>query len=352
MAQQFGRMINPVRSIKPVHIVFGCMDHYEPDWGKADEALQVKRVERWLAEYPRLANKHKDADGKIPRHTFFYPAEVYNKKCLDLLSQLCHNGYGEVEIHLHIDNETEEGFAKHLEKAKALYSAHGLLGKRKLSGQIRFGFIHGNWALNNSRKDGRWCGVNDQSNILIDAGCYADFTYPSAPDETQPKKINSIYYGRSFKNKPKGHNKGVDARLERFQDEGLLMVQGPLTFNWKNRKKGIIPSIENGDITGNNFPTKERIDLWVDQHICVKGRENWIFIKVHTHGAPEKNAGAVLGEPMDNMFHYLESKYNDGKNFVLHYATAREMVNIIKAAEAGEKGEPGDYRDYIVEKNW
>jgi hypothetical protein len=30
----------------------------------------------------------------------------------------------------------------------------------------------------------------------------------------------------------------------------------------------------------------------------------------------------------------------------LHYVTAREMVNIVRAAEDGAHGNPGAYRDY------
>ena len=126
----------------------------------------------------------------------------------------------------------------------------------------------------------------------------------------------------------------------------MLIIQGPLALNWKRRKLGIFPKIENSEITKANPPRKDRIDLWVEQGICVKGREDWIFIKVHTHGAQEKNFDCMLGKPMHNMHNYLETKYNDGVNYKLHYVTAREMYNIIKAAEAGEKGEPGEYRDY------
>ena len=43
---------------------------------------------------------------------------------------------------------------------------------------------------------------------------------------------------------------------------------------------------------------------------------------------------------------HLEQTYNDGKRYVLHYVTAREVYNIIKAAEAGMTGNPHDYRDY------
>jgi hypothetical protein len=54
----------------------------------------------------------------------------------------------------------------------------------------------------------------------------------------------------------------------------------------------------------------------------------------------------LLGPKMDAMHEHLERVYNDGKNFVLHYVSARETYNIIKAAEAGKQGNPADYRDF------
>ena len=349
--QEIGRRFSPSQLSCPVHIMFSCVDHYEPDLDNASADLQLQRVIKWMKEYPVLADKHKDADGKCPRHTFFYPAETYQKEHLDLLAGICRRGYGEVEVHLHHDGDTEESLMQKLIKAKKDFASHGFLGKRKLSDSIKFAFIHGNWSLNNSRSDGKWCGVNNESHVLSEAGCYADFTFPSAPSETQPKKINSIYYTSSNSKKAKTHNTGIDAVVGKFRNEDLMLIQGPLTLNWKAKKKGFFPGIENGEITGVNHPTPQRVDLWVDQGVCVKGKENWIFVKVHTHGAPEKNANALLGEPMDKMFSYLEDQYNDGKEYILHYVTAREMYNIIKAAEADEGGDPGGYRDYIIESN-
>ncbi len=56
----------------------------------------------------------------------------------------------------------------------------------------------------------------------------------------------------------------------------------------------------------------------------------------------------MLGAWSDKLHTYLEQKYNDGKNYVLHYVTAREAYNIAKAAEAGKTGSPNDYRDFVV----
>src|SRR5438132_607974 len=66
-----------------------------------------------------------------------------------------------------------------------LAQRHGLLARDRTTGALGYGFIHGNWALCNSRPDGRWCGVNNELEILRATGCYADFTMPSAPHPTQ-----------------------------------------------------------------------------------------------------------------------------------------------------------------------
>jgi hypothetical protein len=71
---------------------------------------------------------------------------------------------------------------------------------------------------------------------------------------------------------------------------------------------------------------------------------------VHTHGTQDRDIDALLGAPVDAMFGHLETKYNDGKNYVLHYVNSREQFNIIKAAEAGKAGNPNAYRDYVLPK--
>jgi hypothetical protein len=48
------------------------------------------------------------------------------------------------------------------------------------------------------------------------------------------------------------------------------------------------------------------------------------------------------------MHMHLERAYNDGERYVLHYVSAREVYNIIKAAEAGKQGNPNEYRDFIL----
>ena len=58
----------------------------------------------------------------------------------------------------------------------------------------------------------------------------------------------------------------------------------------------------------------------------------------------------LLGQPMAEAFSYLENRYNDGVDWKLHYVSARETYNIIKAAESGLDGNPGDYRDFLIQR--
>ena len=130
-----------------------------------------------------------------------------------------------------------------------LHRRHGLLARHKETGELMYGFIHGNWALCNSRPDGRWCGVNGELDVLRATGCYADFTMPSAPTNTQTSTINSIYYAADVPGRCKSHDRGLRARVGAAPPaEHLSMIQGPLELDWSRRKFGILPRIENADL--------------------------------------------------------------------------------------------------------
>ncbi|MGN6120844.1 MAG: hypothetical protein ACTHOA_14160 [Rhodanobacter sp.] len=333
----------------PIHVMFCFVDHFEPAWGKVDLATQRARVDRWCRDYRALAAMHRDADGRMPQHTFFYPEEEYLEEHLDKIAALCAEGYGEIEIHLHHDNDNEANFRQTIERFNnLLHERHGALPRDPASGQLRFGFIHGNWSLDNSRADGRWCGINNELILLRELGCYADFTLPSAPSDTQTKTSNAIYYATDDPLRPKSHDSGVPVRVGGAPSGDLMIVQGPLGLNWRERKFGVLPRIENADVRRGYPPTPERVDAWVKTGIHVEGRPEWVFVKVHTHGTQERDMDTLLGDAAQRMHQHLERAYNDGKRYVLHYVTARETYNIIKAAEAGHRGDPHAFRDFLL----
>ncbi len=334
------------RRAGPVHVLFCVADHFEPGVGEPGIEAECARVQHWLERYPALADRFRDADARPPRHTFFFPAEQYRADHLKALAELVRAGYGEVEVHLHHDADTSEGLRVTLDQFIQRLREHGHLGTDE-AGRPRFGFVHGNWALDNSHPDGRWCGVNDELRVLGRAGCYADFTMPSAPSPTQTRRINSVYYAADDPARPRSHDDGVEVRVGGEPTGDLLLIQGPLGLRWPG-PFGLLPRIENGCIDAAAPPTPRRVDAWVRAGVCVAGRPDWVFVKVHTHGAKEANWPALLGPAAEAMHRHLRERYNDGARCRLHYVTAREMYNVVKAAERGLSGEPGLYRDLEI----
>jgi hypothetical protein len=331
-------------SMKPTHVMFLVADHFEP-------GPNTEIVNKWAKGYPKIAERHRDADGRPIRHTWFYPSEHSEERIeqLVMLAELASKGFGEIELHLHHRNDTEETLREKLWHAKSVFNKIGAL--ITIDDKITFGFVHGDWALDNSvRVDGEdRCGVNNELIVLKDEGCYADFTFPAINTSAQPKMLNSIYYAKDDPLKPKSYNRGIDVGVNTPQSNGdLMIIQGPLTIDLRNWKRIFYPAIENAGIEGSRYPSIFRVDDWIRANVHVKGKPDWIFVKTHTHGAAQSSMQMFLGNPMDKLHSYLESKYNDGKEYCLHYVTAREAYNIIKAAEAGMDGNPNEYRDYLI----
>jgi hypothetical protein len=343
------RKRRPVGRGEDVHVLLCVADHYEPKWGGPSPETADARVESWVTNYPRLFGRFRDADGRPPRHTFFFPIDEYEPRHVDAIAGLCRQGYGEVEVHLHHDNDTPENLRRTLTEFKQIFSErHGLLGRRR-TGELAYAFVHGNWALDNSRPDGCRCGVNNELDVLRETGCYADFTLPSAPSPTQTAKINSIYYAVDDPQRPKSHDTGVDVGRGPAPANGLMLIQGPLLLNWRSRRLGLLPRIENACLQHNQPPTMERLDLWLKARVQVPKRPDWFFVKLHTHGAPEANQGVVLGDPMVQFHEGLARRAGDDPHFHFHYVTAREMYNLARAAEAGWGGSVADARDWELE---
>ena len=337
----------------PIHVMFCFVDHFEPQWKNPNNIeLERARVDRWCKDYPAMAKQHKDADGQMPKHCFFYPEEEYRYEHLAKISSMCYEGFGEIEIHLHHHDDTPENFTQTITNfAEILHKDHGALPVHPETGQIMYAFIHGNWALDNSLPGGIKCGINNELELLVETGCYVDMTLPSAPSPAQTKKVNAMYYASGADGQCKGHDTGIDVDVNKAaRPSDLMLIQGPIGINLKWRTAKGLPHIENSDVRKSCPPLRSRIDQWVSSHIHVKGRPEWIFIKIHTHGTQEVDMDTLLGQERHDMHTYLESQYNDNENYILHYVSAREMYNIAKAAEAGKKGNPNDFREYVLAK--
>jgi hypothetical protein len=80
----------------------------------------------------------------------------------------------------------------------------------------------------------------------------------------------------------------------------------------------------------------------------VKGRPDWIFIKLHCHAFFEQDQNEMIGDELRRfMTEVMEFGNADGR-FKVHFATAREVFNMVSAALEGQSGDPAQYRDYVM----
>jgi hypothetical protein len=332
------------------HIVFVIANHFEPGVGRQ----AAGPVEQWCKLALRTGRALRDHDGTSFRHTYFFPAEQYDSVSIEKLCALQSEGLGEVEVHLHhgVDRPDNAANTRYLLETfrDTLVYKHRCLSRENPTAPPRYAFVHGNTALANSA-GGRNCGVDSEMQLLAETGCYADFTLPSAPDQSQVSKINAIYQCGNPLHEARPHRSGPDLKVG---DKPTLpiIVNGPLVFDWTRRVHRLpIPRIDDGALA-RNYPLKlGRFRRWQSAQIGVKGRPDWIFIKLHCHAFFEQDQPAMVGDEMRRFMSEILD-LGEATGFKVHFASAREVFNMVVAALEGKRGNPGRYRDYLLRPIW
>jgi len=339
----------------PVHVMIVVADHFEPASvpgflaGYAPRDVQEKRLEKWCKEYPRNFSEFRDAEGQRFNHTYFYPAEQYDRALLQQLAEFCHSGWGEVEIHLHHGlpepTTAEATKAQLITFRDALARDHGCLSYENGDPQPKYAFIHGNFTLANCA-DGLACGIDNEMQLLAETGCYVDMTYPTAVfHRAQIGILNSIYECALPLSERAPQRRGRELRAGHPVAKFPFLIQGPWMMDFDRSSRNGIGRIENASLTGTNPPSLRRLGLWKRAAITVLGRPDWIFIKLHTHGMAPADTDTMLGPPVQQFLKQLIEGGPERKE-TLHFVSAREMANIALAACDGREGNPGSYRDY------
>ncbi|MCX7424298.1 MAG: hypothetical protein NTW96_01465 [Planctomycetia bacterium] len=322
------------------HLIFIMVDHYEHGGPQNHERGTLKNG-RWLKDFRAIASKHFDSFGNSFRYTWFYPYDHKNEQILIALCRMAYDGFGEVELHWHIPKgTTAEEFPSMLKECIAWFQQYGALISSGETPRTAFAYVAGSWNLDSSRPG--WDTVTNQIDILHSQGCYADFTFSTIGTVSQPSKVNSIYYVTDT-DAPKSYDTGIDAQVGHPVNDRMMIFEGPLCYNW------LTGSLEYGAVESDPdlFPSPSRIERWIDANIHVKGRPEWVFVKVYSHGAQSQEA--ILRGQLDPMLTCIEGICKE-RGISLHYMTVREAYNVVKAAEDGKTGNPEDYRDYRIPK--
>jgi hypothetical protein len=349
---RLARLLSPIP--QPLHVVFCIADHFVPfPDDPEDRVSAIAAADRWATEYASLAHTFSGCDGVPPRHTFFYASDQYDDAVVDRLQSLCAQRLAEVEVLVSHGRTTAEQTRPALAAFRdRLRNDHGLLGTQADAPAYAAAHRHG--AICSSGRWRRGCGVDHELTVLRETGCYVDMSMPTAVRRSQARTVNAIYYAP--RRRRRAHDRGRHVRslpatetpvVQPGHGE-LMLVPGPLALDWRWRRWRLLPRLEYGDITPAALPYSHRAALWVRPRIHVLGRSNWVFVKVRCDGADAAAGRLLLGAAMRGLHNHLGAAFNDGKQHRLYYATAREMYNMIKAAEAGARGAPGDYRDFAV----
>jgi hypothetical protein len=321
----------------PIDLIVMVADHYEPARRFGDTAA-VASVRSWCAAYEELARGHRDADGRLPQHTWFYRYDYPTSGCVQALSECTFRGYGEVEFHLHHGHDTPEMMAAALRSGLDWFNRHGAMLTAEACPRQYFGYVAGNSALDNGAGDDSLSGCDTELSILRAAGCYADFTFPSLGSPAQPRMTNAIYYAAED-GRRKSYDSGAEVAVGREPSGDLMIFQGPVAIDWDRG------CLEDGALENSSPPHPRRLAAWLSAHVHVAGRPEWVFVKLHSHAM--QNRASFLSPATGTLFRALEAWWNRPP-FRLHYVTAREAYNIVKAAEAGRAGDPNAYRDWLI----
>jgi len=335
------------------HLIVIVVNHFEPAWKEngsfCDLNTQIRRLESWIKQARAAGSLLRDHDGTPFRHTYFYPGEQYHRPLIKMLADLEADGLGEVEIHLHHGVEkpdtADQALRALTEFRDLLAEEHNCLSREDGDQRPRYAFVHGNLALANSM-GGRFCGVDNEMEILAKTGCYADMTLPSAPEESQVAMINTIYQcGRPFKERAP-HRTGRRLRVGQPVRPPVILT-GPLVFDWSRRIHGLPkPRLDDGVVTTKYPPSPARLDRWRNARVTVSGRPDWVFIKLYCHGFFTSDQETTLGQPALKFWSEAIESADRGGRRKIHFATAREAFNIAMAAVDGHAGNPHQYRDY------
>ena len=339
-----GEIARRPNGLSQTHVIFVVANHFEP--GLGDQAL--RRLEKWSKLARATGEAVRDHDGTPFRHTNFFPAEQYERPVLDMLADLQRDGFGEVEVHLHhgVDQpDTAANTRLTLGRFRdVLAYEHKCLSRENDKASPKYAFVHGNWALANSA-GGRFCGVDEEMQILADTGCYADFTLPSVPFQSQVPRINAIYQCGHSLSEAKPHRAGPTVKIGDQLKQPVIFT-GPLVFDWSRRMHGLpVPRIDDGALAQNYPLTLDRFHRWRGARISVAGKPDWIFVKLFSHAFFKADQDAMIGEQMKR---FMNEVLDDAEryDFKVYFASAREAFNMVAAAVAQQPGDPGQVRDY------
>ena len=141
----------------------------------------------------------------------------------------------------------------------------------------RWAFVHGMWALNGS--DRAVCQIDNEIEILMEHGCWGDFTFPAARYHCDPTILEQPYTCRPFK-APKAYD---DRRGEPMAvDVGAGAIRDGRFLIWNSRAKHNVCSLDHYDPSDLSRVRQADniVSSWLANCPVI---DNVLYVKTHAH---------------------------------------------------------------------
>jgi hypothetical protein len=289
----------------PVNIYLSLCDYFHPFCGNVSQEIAEHRVVTWCKEYSKLSKLHEDSLGNHPSHSFFYSETDYNPRLLDVLYRLHKEKLSDVEILIPYIAEPLAHFKHKVEEFRdALFHHHGFL-RKSVEGGIIYGFATEMKNIYGNKKILRNDTLFRKLLILLETGCYADFSLINKSIHKEYLKLVNL----SLKSQTISGISEISS--DSSMDKNLQLVLGPIASSWVNRKWGIWPYLETGEISSIHNFQPFRINTWLQNCIKIETDTTNLFIKLHTYGGIDQNIRYLLGENgLHQMFTCFETFCN------------------------------------------
>ncbi len=170
---------------------------------------------------------------------------------------------------------------------------------------------------------------------------------PSVAYDSQARLVNRIYFAIDDPRRPASHLTGPLARAgQAAPAEGAADDPRAAGAQLAPAGRRRVPRIDSSAIDYRTPPSLERFRRWLDTGVGVAGRPEWVFIKAHTHGAPETNAAMMLGGPFRQMLATRSTDSTTARRSACTSSPPARWPTSRSPRSTAESGNAGHFRDY------
>lgn len=195
----------------------------------------------------------------------------------------------------------------------------------------KWGFVHGMWALNGS--DRTVCQIDNEMAILMEHGCWGDFSFPAGRNHCDPTILEQPYTCKPFTgakayDDPRCGPVAVDVGAAAIRDDRFLI--------WNSKAKHDVCSLDyyNQYNLQRVKNTDHIVFSWLSACPVI---DQTLYIKTHSHSMDahyyeDGNRIPLTSPSMEEMFDLLQRACGDAK-VELKLATVDEVIGTLREVD-------------------